>query len=171
MDDAEGTALPSKSSRKRDAAHLRALGERLVQLGDGGLARLPLPEPVADAVADYQRFSTREARRRQLSRLGKMLRASDTDAIAAIEARLAEIDIGSAREARRQHAAEDWRERLLADAGALDEFMAECPQADRNRLRALLRRAAGDRAAGDRAAFRELFRELRATLASHAGED
>ena len=54
----------SKSERKRQATHLQKLGSRLCELNDSDLAQLALPDKLLDAIADYRRFPSREARRR-----------------------------------------------------------------------------------------------------------
>jgi ribosome-associated protein len=59
------------------------------------------------------------------------------------------------------HAVEEWRDRLLAEAGALDALIAAHPEADRARIAMLIDRARTERAAGRPPAnFRLLFREL-----------
>ncbi|HMN79030.1 MAG TPA: DUF615 domain-containing protein, partial [Burkholderiaceae bacterium] len=53
---------PSKSQRKRDSHALQALGERLVALSDEQLRRVPLTEPLAEAIALARRVTAREGR-------------------------------------------------------------------------------------------------------------
>jgi len=60
---------------------------------------------------------------------------------------------------------EAWRERLLADPGAVNELVADFPGADRRQLRALARAALRERAEGrPPRAFRELYQALRALI-------
>ena len=63
----------SKSEIKRDAEALKKLGEKLVELTAANLARVPLEDNLLDAVHLAQRLE-REARRRQLQYIGKLLR-------------------------------------------------------------------------------------------------
>ena len=155
-------AVPvSRTQRKRQALHLQSLGAELVDLDPGDLARIPLPDELTDAIALYRRIHSREARRRQLQLIGKLMRSIDVD------------PIGEALERLRGHSAraryefrelENWREKLIAEDGALTDYLSAHPRADRQRLRhqiAKVRRAGedGQRKAESRALFR-LLREI-----------
>ena len=74
---------PSKSAKKRAMTELQALGEALVALSVDQLKKIDLPEDLRDAVRDAQRFTPREARRRQLQYIGKLMRAIDPEPIRA----------------------------------------------------------------------------------------
>lgn len=158
---------PSKSARKREAQQLQALGQQLAELSEAALAQLPLAEPLPaellTALADYRRFPSHGARRRQLRRIGKLMRDLDAEPIAAALAARDGQDLAAKREAR---ALEDWRRRLLEDPQALAAFFDEHPQADRQALRHQLNRVASApddsrRRQEERALFR-LLRKLRA---------
>jgi ribosome-associated protein len=151
---------PSKSERKRAMHRLQDLGQRLADLAPETLARLPIGAPLREALLESRRITGREARRRQLQYLGKLMRAEDADAVAqALEALRAD---GQA-ERRRQHQLERWRERLIEQGdAALDEFVSHHPAADRQQLRQLARAARRERAAGQPPTkSRRLFRALR----------
>lgn len=150
---------PSKSERKRQATLLQKLGKRLTELRAEDLEQLALPDPLLKAIADYRRFPSFEAKRRQLQFIGKLMRETD---VAVVEAHLARLDGTSAAARYEFHALERWRERLLADADALTEFLNEYPHTDRQQLRLLVRRAreARDEQA-QKTAARALFRFLR----------
>jgi ribosome-associated protein len=149
----------SKSELKRQALRLQELGKELAALKRAQLEALPLPEKLAQAIFDYQRFTSHEARRRQLQYVGRLMR--DVDA-APIEAALADLRGESADARYRMHLAEQWRERLLAEPAALHEFLAEYPQADRQALRHALQRALKPAAeTQQKAATRALFRTIR----------
>jgi ribosome-associated protein len=141
---------------------LQDLGEALVGLSSTRLRALALPEKLAEAVSEAQRLTQREARRRQLQYIGRLMREVDP---APIEGQLKRWrEPGSADKAR-VLAAERWRERLLSEAGALDRLCVQVPRANRHRLAALVTRAAGERARGSPPhAHRALFRELNALL-------
>lgn len=130
--------LVSKSERKRQALRLQALGKALTALKRPQLEALPLPEQLAHAIFEYQRFTSHEARRRQLQFIGRLMRDFDATAL---EAALADLR-GESDDARyRMHQAEQWRERLLADPTALKDFFDAFPDADRQALRQALTRA------------------------------
>ena len=66
------------------------------------------------------------------------------------------------------HRAEHWRTELVADDDALTRFMADHPEADAQRLRALIRNARKDGALPPEQrhgrAWRELFQHLKSEL-------
>ncbi|STO55712.1 x96 protein [Canicola haemoglobinophilus] len=70
----------SKSEIKRDAEALKKLGEKLVDLTKTNLEKMPLDESLRDAVELAQRLQ-KEARRRQIQYIGKLLRAIDPEPI------------------------------------------------------------------------------------------
>src|SRR2546430_8027112 len=122
-----GSEPPSKSERKRAMHELQALGEALIALDPDRLARLDLPERLADAITAARGITKHEGRRRQLQFVGKLMR--DVDA-APIKAALMQWQRGSnaarARFARLEH----WRDRVLAEPDGLAHFLAAYPNAD-----------------------------------------
>lgn len=151
--------LPSKSQVKREMHALRDLGGRIAELPKGQRDALPLSEAMRRALLEYDRIRAREARRRHLSFIGKLMRKED---LAAIEARMNLQDAASAAHNRELHALEAWRTALLAEDAALARFIDAYPGTERPRLRALIRNARREAEQdGDRRHFRELFRILR----------
>lgn len=182
---AKWDAAYSKTDLKKRSAHLQAVGEKLLTLKAALLQRLALPEALLEAVAEAKRIDDFEGRRRQLQYVGKLMRRLDEAQVAEIEAAVAEQHQGSAAETQRLHEAERWRERLIADDAALDDWRAIAPESDWQRLRALIRQARKDAASTTTAAaaeigtpagqtprhgraYRELFQLVRATLDAHA---
>ncbi len=149
----------SKSERKRQAHVLQNLGKRLTELNADDLDSLPLPLELKDAIADYRRFGSFEAKRRQLQFIGKLMRDIEVEPIQNL---LDRLDGTSAAARYELHELERWRERLLADPKALTDYLKAYPHADRQRLRQHLKRArqAGDERAA-KTASRALFRLLR----------
>ena len=152
----------SKTRRKAEMTDLQTLGRELLEVGPARRAELDLPERLVDALDAAQRITRREARRRQLQFIGRLMR--DIDA-APIRARLTQwADAPNAAKAR-LHALEHWRERVLAGDDALDRLCAERPGADRARLAALVDAVHAERARGQPPrAYRELFRALAVAL-------
>ncbi|UCE31682.1 MAG: DUF615 domain-containing protein [Burkholderiales bacterium] len=155
-------ARPSKTRRKKDMHALQALGERLVGLSAAQLATVEVPESLREAIALAQRITSREGRRRQMQYIGRLMRDADAATIAAAIER---IDRPHREAVLLDRAAEQWRERLLDDEGALAEFAAanrpDDLQALRNTLR-MARREVGQGRHGRH--FRELFRSVRAAV-------
>lgn len=160
------TAPPlSKTQRKQAMHRLQELGEALVALPEDRLARIELPDTLREAVLAARRIRAHEGRRRQLQYVGKLMRRVDPEPIA--EA-LAAFALGSATDALQLHEAEAWRERLIAEDGALTQWVAEHPGTDVQRLRQLIRGAREDAAADARQrsgrGYRELFKFVRQQL-------
>jgi ribosome-associated protein len=149
--DSTGIARPSKTRRKLEMHALQALGEALVELDPARLATLDIPERLAEAVLAARGMNQHEARRRQMQYIGRLMRDVDPGPL---EAALAAWARGPAHDRERFAALERWRERLLADAAALD---------DRGTMAALIAAARAEQASGGPPhRFRALFRAIRA---------
>ena len=156
----------SKSQVKREMYALQTLGKRLTALNASQLEQIPLPEELLEAIQHYQRFNKREAGRRQLQHIGKLMRSVDADAISHA---LNRFDASHAEHVQHFHAIEIWRDRLLTDPGALTEFIDQVPATDPQHLRQLLRNAHRTTAGNlDTGARRKLFRYIRELLENAA---
>lgn len=151
--------IPSKTKRKQAMHELQSLGAALVGLPEGQLAAISLPAPLADAVAEARRISSRGGRRRQLQYIGRLMRETDATPI---RAELERVQGRSAEDSARHRRLEQWRARLLEDDAALTEFAGTHPAADLQALRTLIRNARREQKEGrPPRAFRELYRVLR----------
>ena len=159
---------PSKSELKRQVRALQDLGDELVALPVVEFDALDLPDDLREAVATARRITAHGARVRQRLYIGKLLRHIDAEPIRAALAGRAELD---RQRVRREHAIEQWRERLLADDGtAWTELGALVEGRHLQQLRSLARQARAERdAARPPAAARQLFRRLRELLAGGEG--
>ncbi|MDE3010888.1 MAG: DUF615 domain-containing protein [Pseudomonadota bacterium] len=153
---------PSKSQRKRDMHALQDLGEALAALSRERLRSLDLPDGLRDALLQVRSLRTHGAIRRQLQYVGKLMRDVDP---APLQARLDAWN-GVSREAvARQHEAENWRERLLADDAAFAHLLEAYPGLDIPELRTLIRNARREREESKAPRnFRELYRALLALI-------
>ena len=149
----------SKSAKKREALRVKKLGDALTKLNADQLSGMPVDTRLLDAIVLHNRINSNGAKRRQLQYIGRLMRGSD---IAAIEAEIERLSGESADAQYTLHRLERWRERLLAEPQALTEYLAEHPEADRQRLRHLIHRtnAASD-TTQQRRFSRDLFRLLR----------
>ena len=159
-DEEEG---PSKGMRKRAATAAQRLGERLVGLGEADLAKLPLPQPLLDAVRAARGMSKHGALARQRQYIGRLMRDIDPAPVLRV------LESGArdrALEAARFRRIEAWRDRLIAEGdsaltalGASVTLTAE----QQTKLAKLVQRARRDRSSETQraAAARELFRALR----------
>lgn len=153
--------LVSKSELKRVAEAQQRLGEQLVALSEGKLAKIPLDEELLDAIHLAQRIrNTREGSRRQLQLIGKMMRHRDT---APIEQALAELEDAHNEQSALFHQLEKYRDSILARGDeAIQQFIDSYPNADRQKLRQFYRQANKQAQQGKSpAAARELFKYLR----------
>lgn len=158
---------PSRSQKRREALDVLALAERLVELPDGQLAAVALPDDLRELVRDSRRITAQIARKRQLQFLAKAMRREEDDVLDAIRGALDKDRDQSRRETAELHRLEAWRERLLEDGDeALAELLDQYPAADRQLVRQLVRNARLEREKQrPPRAFRELFRVLRALVA------
>lgn len=169
---------PSKTELKAQSAELQALGEQLLDLRADLFAPLDLPAKLIDALDELRRISNFEGRRRQAQFVGKQMRLLDEAQIGAIRDALEVQRKGSAKDTLRLHAAERWRERLIAEDTAIGAWAEQYPATDLQQLRALVRQARKDAPAAQAAqqaqatgqasrqgrAFRELFQLVRDAL-------
>ena len=161
---------PSRSEQRRAALDVLALGERLATLTPTQLAKLPVPESLLPHIADTRRMTAHGARKRQVAFLAKQMRREDDEVLDAIRDALDAGGDAARRETALMHRAETWRERLLAEGDeALSAFVEAHPDADRQRLRQLVRSTLEERTRNKPPrAFRELFREVKELLEAAA---
>jgi ribosome-associated protein len=152
---------PSKSQLKRDSHALQTLGASLLDLSDERLRTLPLGDRLLDAVKLARTIRAREGRRRQIQYIGRLMREINSEAIReALEGDQARHRADTAI----MHAAERWRDRLLAEPNALTQWSEQYPLTREQVVRTLAG-ARTELAASQRGRhFRELFRLLRDTL-------
>lgn len=164
----EGLGRESHRERTIRMRAIAALANTLVGMKPPQLAAVGLPEEIAEAVVACQGFK-KNARARQLRRIGGLLRAAD---LAPIEAGVREAQTGKGERSRREQTYEIWRTQLLTGGGpAMTAFVAAHPGADvqalRQRVRMATREPESPRGKG---AARELLRMIRvlgeATLAA-----
>jgi ribosome-associated protein len=156
--------IVSKTRRKREMHELQALGVALVELPETLLKDMRLSQRLLDAVFEAKRIKSHEAKRRQIQYIGRLMREIDPTTI---RSRLAEIEGRSAQATAAHRRLEAWRERLMADDGALTAFAAEHPGADLQALRTLIRNSRKEqKESKPPRAYRELFRVLKAIESS-----
>ena len=137
-EDQEEIIWVSKSEIKRDAEDLKQLGEKLVNLTKANLTKVPLDDSLKDAIELAQRLQ-KEARRRQLQYIGKLLRSIDAEPI---REALEKIENKHNQQQAMLHKLEILRDELVAKGdAALTDLLNEYPSADRQQLRNLIRAA------------------------------
>ncbi|HBE92149.1 MAG TPA: DUF615 domain-containing protein [Gammaproteobacteria bacterium] len=132
----------SKSQIKREMQALRDLGKHLVELSPASLKKLTLNDATREAVV-AARSMKREALRRQLGRIGALMREEDAERV--VHA-LEQLSQPHRDQVRAQHELEEWRDKLLAgDTGLIDSLAQSYSGLDRQYVRQLVRNAARER--------------------------
>lgn len=128
----------SKSAVKREMERWQALGERLTELNPSVWADLPITEKLHQALAETKRHKQHGARRRHLQYIGRLMRDENVEGI---QEKLDLMDPSSEAYGRRQRQFELWRTRLVNEADALNDYIEQYPEVDRQQLRNLIRNA------------------------------
>jgi len=159
-DASEDIATLSKSQLKRESHEIQKLGKRLSALSREQLGKIPLDEPVKAAIALAHKIQNkRSALKRHFQYLAKLLRARDTEAISAA---LEKLELSGHSQIQRHHRAEYWRDKIT-DLGinAIEEFLREQADADRQKLRQLWRNYSGVKTDERKTHFaRLIYREI-----------
>ena len=164
---------PSRSQRKRDAEAVLGLAEQIVALPAAQLGKLPLPDPIRDAVMDTRRIRSHIAHKRQLHYLAKLMRREDDELLDQLRAQLGHDRADARRETAQLHRIEQWRDRLLKDGDEALGALADLhPDIDRHHLRQLIRTAAEERLHNKPPrAFREIFQTLKRAFEEDGARD
>jgi len=170
--DGELVAAPSKTQIKQAMHELQALGARLLELPDAQLDEIEMEDSLRTALRTMRTLRSREALRRQMQYVGKLLRVAEVESL---RRAIADYRAGRNQAAQAFQEIEDWRERLLADDAELNAWSKACPTTDLPRLCVLIRNARREQtsmsdrggdggAVGKGRCYRELFRRLRAEV-------
>ncbi len=148
----------SKSQIKREMVELQKLGAELVEMTDNQLAKLTIADELRAAIAECKRLNQREARRRYLQFIGKMMRKLD---LQPLYDSLEQVDNNAQLHLQLLQRLEQLRDRIGAgDNAAIEEVLTEWPLADRQQLRNLQRQI-GREAEGKKSSAKKLMAYLR----------
>jgi ribosome-associated protein len=153
----------SKSQIKREMEALQTLGRKLTELKPSQLKKVPISEDLNHAIKESYNIRQREAKRRHLQFIGKLMRSEDAEAI---QYAIDQFDSSSERFAQELHKMESWRDQLIAGGNeVLSNFISENPAADVQHLRSLIRNAKKDLDHGkNTGAGKKLFQYIRTLL-------
>ena len=144
----KGTEGLSRTDRKKDSDDRQDLGVELLTLRTELMDRLNTQGHITDllreALAEARRITNFEGKRRQMQFVGKLMRKLSEESVVAVKDALNEQRMGSTKDTLALHLAESWRDRLMAEDTALQEWMNEYPSTDSQQLRALVRQARKD---------------------------
>jgi ribosome-associated protein len=150
----------SRSTIKHEMTALQKLGETLVDMSQSQLDKIPLPDALIKAITFARNLKSREAKRRQLQFIGKLMRTVE---IEPIQTAIKIAQLTNRQITAQFHQAEEWRERLINEGdAAIQAFVDMYAEIDRQKLRQLTRQAQQNRKTGkNTGAEKELFRYLR----------
>lgn len=153
----------SKSQKKREADALQQIGVTLISWSATKLDALPLPDNLRKAIVEAKQLKSHGAKRRQAQLIGKLMRASDYEAIVAAYEQMREEDSAVTANF---HEVELWRDKLIEQGKeALTEFIDIYQPEDVQQLRQLIKKAADDKLKEKNSgAAKALFRYLRAAI-------
>jgi ribosome-associated protein len=153
---------PTRTQQRRDALAVLALATQLVELPPSKLARANLPEDVLREVENTRRITAHIARKRQLGFLAKVMRRHEDDAFDGVRTLLGENREQLRKETAAMHRLEALREQLVGDDNALQAFIDQYPDIDRQHLRSLIRQSRLERDGNKPPrAYREIFQLLK----------
>ncbi len=152
--------IESKSQRKQDMLALQKIGESLIKLTQEQLATIDLPDNLRTAIQQMKKLTANEAKRRQLQYIGKIMRQIDPESI---KQALKDMQLIHEKNITQFHDVEEWRTRLLIQGdNALNSFLVDYPDTDRQQLRQLIRNAQQDiKKNKNTGAEKKLFQYLR----------
>lgn len=149
----------SKTEIKNEMLELQSLGEKLTEMTLKKVKTIPMSDTLMAAMEEMQRIKKNEAKRRHLQYIGKVMRSED---IEAIKKALDLLDSSSETYIRIQNQCELWRNRLVKDNNAMNEYIGHHPEIDRQQFRNLVRNAQKEVAAEKPATnYKKLFQLLR----------
>jgi len=153
----------SKSQKKREADALQQLGTRLIEWDEEKLNRLPLTEPLLQAIMTAKKLKSHGAVRRQAQLIGKLIRSTEVETLTNAYAEiLAEENAQNAA----FHTVEHWRTRLIQQSKpALTEYIETYHPEDVQQLRQSIKKAIEEQQkAQNTGASRALFRLIRSQI-------
>lgn len=136
IDEDNDDGLGGRTSRRREVVAANQWADRLIALTPPQLDVAPLPDVVRAAVREYAVMPNPSARKRQRQLIDKRMRAVDDETRDAVLAWLDDPDADPLAA---------WVDRLITGGDeAIDAWLADHPDADRQRLRTLARNAAAN---------------------------
>ena len=159
--DPENSARPSKSALKRHMILQQQMGEALMDVSVASLRTLPISESLLDALIASKTIKTNEGLRRQRQLIGKLMRNEDS---APIERLLQQRDQKHFLETASLRRAEQWRNRLIDDPAAWEEFLPKITPERRAEFLNLIEMARTRKLPNHYS--RELFKRIRSVLGS-----
>ena len=131
--------VKSRTQAKNEDRALQRLGEQLVGLSSAHIERIDIPNEIREAIGLARQTTAHAARNRQIKYIGGLLRGIE---LTSVRNALEDIRQGDYGKALAFKQIEKWRDALKAgDSALIDDILACCPDAERQRLTQLARNA------------------------------
>lgn len=168
-DEIDDSDRPSKTAVKKEMLALTDLGKELCELPFDKVKRGPLSERLLEEISIFHKCRTFGAKKRQTQFIGKLMRNEDAEEIRAwIDGETVEQKM----QVLHMHAAEQWRDELLARPEALAEFIDAYPDAAKLGLNQVIRAANQEKASNKPPKlYRQLYKQVYSLISQASSEE
>jgi len=115
-------SIKSKTQLKKEADDIQQFGIEISNLPNHKIKELSLSDEIIEAIIFYKEIKKNSAKRRQAQFLGKLLRDFD---LSNVTQEMGTLKAFSRLQVKFEHEAELWRDKLINDQSALNEFINE----------------------------------------------
>jgi ribosome-associated protein len=115
-------SIKSKTQLKKEADDIQQFGIEISNLPNHKIKELSLSDEIIEAIIFYKEIKKNSAKRRQAQFLGKLLRDFD---LANVTQEMDTLKSFSKLQVKFEHEAELWRDKLINDQSALNEYINE----------------------------------------------
>jgi ribosome-associated protein len=115
-------SVKSKTQLKKEADDIQQFGIEISNLPNHKIKELSLSDEIIEAIIFYKEIKKNSAKRRQAQFLGKLLRDFD---LANVTQEMDTLKAFSRLQVKFEHEAELWRDKLINDQSALNEYIKE----------------------------------------------
>lgn len=115
-------SIKSKTQLKKEADDIQQFGIEISNLPNHKIKELSLSDEIIEAIIFYKEIKKNSAKRRQAQFLGKLLRDFD---LSNVTQEMDTLKTFSRLQVKFEHEAELWRDKLINDQSALNEFINE----------------------------------------------
>ena len=115
-------SVKSKTQLKKEADDIQQFGIEISNLPNHKIKELSLSDEIIEAIIFYKEIKKNSAKRRQAQFLGKLLRDFD---LSNVTQEMDTLKAFSRLQVKFEHEAELWRDKLINDQSALNEYINE----------------------------------------------
>ena len=115
-------SIKSKTQLKKEADDIQHFGIEISNLPNHKIKELSLSDEIIEAIIFYKEIKKNSAKRRQAQFLGKLLRDFD---LSNVTQEMETLKAFSRLQVKFEHEAELWRDKLINDQSALNEYINE----------------------------------------------